>query len=128
MAANVVTLKASVPTSWTTAIHQSMRRGAQATSRRKPRGTGASASSPKGAVIDSRSWPYAAEVKKIDPTKKVQPTVATETRSPYRGNAPSAKHSDPTMKSPPSTTLDIRARRHARRPLDPSVRNPRRLR
>ena len=58
-AANVVTLKKIVPTNWTTAAHQSSR-------------------STRGVCL---SWRSEAEVKKIDPAKKVAPTTSEGTRS-----------------------------------------------
>ena len=58
-AAHVVTLKKIVPTNWTTAAHQSSR-------------------STRGVCLSCRSE---AEVKKIDPAKKVAPTTSEGTRS-----------------------------------------------
>ncbi len=49
-------------------------------------------------VIASLSWPNAAAVKKIEPTKNVTATVRGSACSKYSGNEPSAKHTEPTMK------------------------------
>ena len=89
-------MKNTVPTSWTPLLHQSMRRGSQATSRNGPREVVAG---PGSAFDGLQPLQVAAPVKNKDPTKNTQASACAPTASRKNGSGPSRKHVEPTMKS-----------------------------
>src|SRR5262245_56403278 len=74
-------LKNTVPTSWTPDAHQSSCRGSN-----RPLCT---------------NWSVAADVKKIEPTKKTIPSISDPTSSTSPGNGPTRKHVEPIAKRIP---------------------------
>ncbi len=102
----VVTLKNSVPTSSTPQTHQSIRCGSNETTRKRrfaPSGSGA-------VLIVSSHWSNAADVKKIEPTKKTTPSTAEPTHSTNPGNGATRKHVAPIANR---TAIHHEARRGA---------------
>src|SRR5512132_2557393 len=99
MARKVVTLKARVPTNWTTLAHQSIRRGSKASerNRREP----ALAPGPRSALKVSRHWSPAAVVKKMDPTKNTAASAAEPTAWTNPGKGPMKKQLAPIANSTP---------------------------
>ena len=56
---------------------------------------------PRSAFAVSTNWSVAAEVKKIEPTKKTRPSIREPTSSTKPGNGPTRKHVEPIPKSTP---------------------------
>ena len=109
-------LKSSVPTSWIPLAHQSIRWGSNARSRNRSR----RASGPGSALIVSSHWSAAAEVKKIEPTKKTSPSAPEPTSSTNPGNGPRKKQVDPMANRTP---IHHDARRGAHQTPSPSGRD-----
>jgi hypothetical protein len=82
MAAAVVTLKNTVPTSWTALADQSMRAGSQVQKRRRrsPGVASVPGRSACGALRVCRYCRYAAVVKKMEPTKNVIASASVPTQ------------------------------------------------
>src|ERR1700722_6893609 len=91
MALPVLTLNKTVPTSWTTAAHQSIRRVPKERNRRQPVG-----GPPGVASTISRYCKKAAAVKKREPTKNVIESHLTPAAEENPGTAPTAKRMEPT--------------------------------
>ena len=88
---NVLRLKNSVPASWITVAHQSMRRGSNASTRSRRRST----------LTDSRYCSAAADVKNSEPAKNTAASAPAPTRCTKPGNGPTTKHAEPTANSTP---------------------------
>src|SRR5215216_5413710 len=95
----VSTLNNSVPTNWSTLLHQSIRRGSKAIRRtrcRRPPPPG-----PRSALKVSRHWSVAAAVKNIEPTNNTIPSTPDPTSSTNPRNGAIRKQLDPTAKRTP---------------------------
>src|SRR5436190_22991428 len=122
-AANVVTLKNTVPTSCTAAAHQSTRPGSIPSSNRFG-ATGSGTPIVCGACVTSMYCNRAADVKKSDPMKNVAVSAVRPTHDAYAGMGPTAKHADPTMNSAAIHHPRARGAHH----VDPEIGAPPRLR
>jgi hypothetical protein len=99
-AANVLWLKKSVPGNCVAAAIQFLSRGHQAHGRALTWACWRCSSTPViPGLCACTSWQYDAEVKKIDPTKKVVASAAAPTASTYAGIVPRAKQDAPSTKS-----------------------------
>src|SRR5262245_20061055 len=74
-----------------------MRRGSNARTRSAPR----RCAGPGSALIVSSHWSAAAEVKKIEPTKKTSPSAPEPTSCSNPGNGPTKKHVEPIANRTP---------------------------
>src|SRR5215217_5161847 len=100
VAANVLMLKQSVPGNCVAAASQFLSRGCQAHSRAWMRVCWRCSSTPViPGLCACSNWQYDADVKKIDPTKKVMASAFAPTACTYAGIAPRAKQEAPTMNS-----------------------------
>lgn len=98
MALNVLKLKNIVPTSCINVDQQSIRFGSQ---KIKYNFLFILFNISRGTLADSRYCKYAAEVKKIDPAKKVKPSRFIPTYLKYAGIEPKAKREEPIAKRIP---------------------------
>ncbi len=98
MAARVVTLKKTVPTSCTRLALQSIRPGSHVQKRNR---SPAPAARAWGALTVCRYCRKAALVKKIEPTKNTIASASVPTRPTKPGKGPTVKHSEPMAKSTP---------------------------
>src|SRR5215208_1924168 len=100
VAANVLMLKKSVPGNCVAAASQFLSRGRQAHSRAWMRVCWRCSSTPViPGLCACTNWQYDADVKKIDPTKKVMASAFAPTACTYAGIAPRAKQDAPSMNS-----------------------------
>ncbi|WP_217924173.1 hypothetical protein [Miltoncostaea oceani] len=100
-AAMVVTLKKTVPMSWTKVTHQSRRRGSAIMRRASGRVAGAPGATARAARSVCRCCSAAAEVKNAAPITNVTPTARGSSREATAGSEASAKHAEPITKSRP---------------------------
>ena len=99
-AANVLWLKKSVPGNCVAAASQPLSRDRQAHGRALTRACWCRSSTPViPGLCTCTSWQYDADVKKIDPTKKVVASTTPPTARTYAGMVPMAKQDAPTKKS-----------------------------
>src|SRR5215213_4453870 len=100
VAANVLMLKKSVPGNCVAAASQFLSRGSQAHGRVRTRVCWRCSSTPViPGLCACSNWQYDAEVKKIDPTKKVMASAFAPTARTYAGIVPRAKQDAPSTKS-----------------------------
>ena len=100
VAANVLMLKKSVPGNCVAAASQFLSRGRQAQGRAWMRVCWRRSSTPgHPGALRLYNWQYDAEVKKMDPTKKVMASADAPTACTYAGIVPRAKQDAPSMKS-----------------------------
>ena len=91
------TLKKSVPTNWTTLLHQSIRLGSNATTRKRP----AAPRGARSALKVSRHCSPAAVVKKIEPTKNTAASALAPTSFANPGSGPTMKQVAPIANRTP---------------------------
>src|SRR5215212_1815009 len=100
VAANVLMLKKSVPGNCVAAASQFLSRGRQAHGRVRTRVCWRCSSTPViPGLCACTNWQYDADVKKIDPTKKVMASAFAPTARTYAGIVPRAKQDRRSMNS-----------------------------
>src|SRR5664280_1974702 len=105
-------LKKTVPMSCTDEATQSMRRGSHDAGLHLPRP--APGSSVLSTLTASEYCRYAAEVKKIEPTKNVTPMPSRGVLAHCAASAATKKHVEPTENSTLIHQLRLRGRHHTR--------------